>query len=610
MTNYEKNISVIKKYRSDLLEIIEEHEKDLENQLNFKKAINGELYPVILYNQEEWKLSSQYNPSESARIFAEQYEGMEKFSMVFVFGFGDGRSVEAILNRLTESTLIVVYEPSGVIFRQMLERYDFTKILRKRNLILIIEHEGMLQNYLENIINYNNLRMLKMTALPGYDVFFSEQYKHMLEHMIYFMKKTQAYRATIYSFRREFAIHAINTMYDYLWQTDTYQLKKQLTTIDLENIPAIIVAAGPSLNKNVQTLKRAKGKALILVLDAALRAVVKAGVVPDLGMTVDARVPDYFFENVDINRFPFVFEAISKEKLVNEHTGKHFYDEFPCDLFQQAVKKERNYEMEIITSGGSISTSAFSLVKALGFKKIVFVGQDLAFTGGLTYNSALSKGKTEDRKYQESRTLVKVKGYDGAILETDYQMDMYRRWIENEILKLPPDIEVIDATEGGAIIEGAKIQTLKEVIDSCTEEVNFEKLLREVPLEFSDEERKHIIQRIKREPKRLEKVKEYIKEATDVVEQLKKADAGKEIEEEKRLLKEFNKLNKKIQKEPVQDLLFYYNSAVEFNLGDDILSSDLSVEDLCNRAKIWYRGLEESINCLIKDLHEKFIDRL
>lgn len=57
---------------------------------------------------------------------------------------------------------------------------------------------------------------------------------------------------------------------------------------------------------------------------------------------------------------------------------------------------------------------------------------------------------------------MQVKGNDGTMLDTDYQMDMYRKWIENEILKLPEDITVINATEGGAKIEGAKVMTLKK----------------------------------------------------------------------------------------------------------------------------------------------------
>ena len=468
----------------------------------------------------------------------------------------------------------------------------------------------MLQDYLESGISFNNIRMMRLGILPNYDSIYPKECKHMLETMIYFMNKTKIYRNTIYNFRDEFAAHALSNMYDYLWQTDTHYLKECLAEEDLSDVPAIIVAAGPSLNKNVQELKRAKGKALILVVDAALRAVVNAGITPDLGMTVDARVADRFFEGIDISTFPFVFEAISREEIVKRHTGKHFYDEFPCNMFAKAVIEKKGYVLDDILTGGSISTSAFSLVKALGFKKIVFIGQDLAFTGGQSYNSGLKMDEKENEQHQKKRVIVQVKGNDGTMLDTDYQMDMYRKWIENEILKLPEDITVINATEGGAKIEGAKVMTLKEVIDSCTKEIDFEKLLQEVPLAFSEEERQDIINEIKEEPKRLEEVKENIKKATKVAEQLEQASKDGNVEEQKKLLTEFGNFNEEIQKEPVQDLLLYYNSEIEFSIGDDVLSADLTIPDLCNRAKAWYKGYEAAVDRLIADLHEKFIDRL
>ena len=67
----------------------------------------------------------------------------------------------------------------------------------------------------------------------------------------------------------------------------------------------------------------------------------------------------------------------------------------------------------------------------------------------------------ENEQHQKKRVIVQVKGNDGTMLDTDYQMDMYRKWIENEILKLPEDITVINATEGGAKIEGAKSDDIK-----------------------------------------------------------------------------------------------------------------------------------------------------
>ena len=105
-------------------------------------------------------------------------------------------------------------------------------------------------------------------------------------------------------------------------------------------------------------------------------------------------------------------------------------------------------------------------------------------------------------------------------------------------------------------------------------------------------------------------MKENISKAAKVVEDLEKAAKMKDIESQKRLIKEFDNLNKKIQKEPVQDLLLYYNSEIEFTVGDDILSAELTIPDLCKRAKIWYQGYEDAVNQLIKDLNERFINRL
>ncbi len=610
MTIYEKNMQAIREHHVRLHEYLETAQPEQSVEIRYEAAEDEMLYPIVTKGGLEYRLNSKYNPKEASMQYVSQFKKEGSYSVFFLLGFGDGRSIEALAQTLDETMTLIVYEPSVAIFQKTLETFDYTELLKKKNVYLIVESENMLQDYLESGINFNNIRMLRLGILPNYDSIYPKECKHMLETMIYFMNKTKIYRNTIYNFRDEFAAHALSNMYDYLWQTDTHYLKERLAEEDLSDVPAIIVAAGPSLNKNVQELKRAKGKALILVVDAALRAVVNAGITPDLGMTVDARVADRFFEGIDISTFPFVFEAVSREEIVKRHTGKHFYDEFPCNMFAKAVIEKKGYVLDDILTGGSISTSAFSLVKALGFTKIVFIGQDLAFTGGQSYNSGLKMDEKENEQHQKKRVIVQVKGNDGTMLDTDYQMDMYRKWIENEILKLPEDITVINATEGGAKIEGAKVMTLKEVIDSCTKEIDFEKLLQEVPLAFSEEERQDIINEIKEEPKRLEEVKENIKKATKVAEQLEQASKDGNVEEQKKLLTEFGNLNEEIQKEPVQDLLLYYNSEIEFSIGDDVLSADLTIPDLCNRAKAWYKGYESAVDRLIADLHEKFIDRL
>ena len=88
-------------------------------------------------------------------------------------------------------------------------------------------------------------------------------------------------------------------------------MREYFKSKEIQDVPVIIVAAGPSLNKNIDVLKKAEGKALIIVVDAALRAVYAHHVKANLGISLDARVPDRFFEGIDIENLPFVFEPIS-----------------------------------------------------------------------------------------------------------------------------------------------------------------------------------------------------------------------------------------------------------------------------------------------------------
>lgn len=50
-----------------------------------------------------------------------------------------------------------------------------------------------------------------------------------------------------------------------------------------------MVAAGPSLNKNIQVLKKAKNRLFILAVDTAVKPLIKAGIKPDAFITIDAK---------------------------------------------------------------------------------------------------------------------------------------------------------------------------------------------------------------------------------------------------------------------------------------------------------------------------------
>ena len=94
------------------------------------------------------------------------------------------------------------------------------------------------------------------------------------------------------------------------------------------------------------------------------------------------------------------------------------------------------------------------------------MGQDLAFTGGQTHVSGFAECEANER---EDDSLTEVEGMDGTMLRTDIQMAYYKEWFERRIRMLQGEVEVINATEGGARIYGTREMTLADAIAQwCT----------------------------------------------------------------------------------------------------------------------------------------------
>ena len=103
---------------------------------------------------------------------------------------------------------------------------------------------------------------------------------------------------------------------------------------------------------------------------------------------------------------------------------EHFYQKW-----NETLKEELGYPIPSFASGGCVSSEAFVLALYLGFRTIVLIGQDLAFTGGSTHTKEATVGRAlSDEQYKQRRKIVEVEGIDGTMLETDFQMWFYKQW--------------------------------------------------------------------------------------------------------------------------------------------------------------------------------------
>lgn len=220
--------------------------------------------------------------------------------------------------------------------------------------------------------------------------------------------------------------------------------------------PAIIVAAGPSLHKQLPLLKKMQGKALIFCVDTALKVLLTEGIIPDAVTTAE--------------RIPRVYEWFYKDIPLQEKTvfiGLPFVDQRIFDKFQYKVISYRKresicnwvgeiYDAEALMEIGlSCAHVGFSFAHALGCSPIVLIGQDLAYAqdgSGHTSGTSYEEHKEFIKQADEQRAL-KVRGYYGDEVYTDEMWNQFRVWYERSIHLI--DTKVYNCTEGGAYIQGA-----------------------------------------------------------------------------------------------------------------------------------------------------------
>ncbi len=219
-----------------------------------------------------------------------------------------------------------------------------------------------------------------------------------------------------------------------------------------------IIAAGPSLDHNMQELKRVSDGGVILATGTVLRKLLVQGIRPDYVIVTDAGAGTYRqIEGVQECGVPLLFMATAYHKIVQDYQAEKYA------IFQEGFPASEEYAAEhgygMTETGGSVATTAASLGVRLGCSEIVFCGLDLAYTGGKAHAA-----QTDDTRDVTNTAVEWVEDIHGQKVLTARNLNSYRKWIEQYIAK-HPKINFIDATEGGAKIQGAVLQKLTDVVD-------------------------------------------------------------------------------------------------------------------------------------------------
>jgi hypothetical protein len=547
---YKKNMGALKARDEEFYQTVLDYSQTEEIYFPEKvQAKDGTDITSLKVEGKTWYLNSQYRPLQESVTFAEQYRENPDYSVMVFLGLGNGIVARQIQKSKGEHVNFFFYEPSAELFIHTIMHYDISDLLENKRIHIVVEdlNQDKAMSILQKLIKIENYKLSFYDTLPKYRQLFPTAYEWLKEEYCDAVYRIITYLNTEQTFGRSMVINIIQNMKHFL----NCNCRDDFKGVFPVDIPAVVVAAGPSLEKNIQTLKEMKGKAFIVAVDTALQYLVSQGLRPDLATTIDPRKPLHLFEGADVESLYLATDITGNYKAVDLLSGqKIIFSGGDYSYIGEAFKlvdKECNF----LQNGGSVATVAFSLLREWGFHRIVLVGQDLALAKDKVHagNDTVDLHKLECNK-------IPVEGYDGGVVYTSWDYNEYRKWFERQIAEEDCP-EVINATEGGAKIAGAIQMPLREVMDRyCHKTFDFEKAIQEVPVDFTEEDRPKLLDMWNKSLGNLEQLKRRFKEGAHLAERElrllrqgsyskgKMKDLHKRID---RLLEECDRYNTEIQ---------------------------------------------------------------
>jgi len=441
-------------------------------------------------------LHSRHDPVAEAEQWAAAVDIEDNFCFV-VAGFGLGYHLRALFNRLKGDAFIICTETDLRLIATALACVDLSAMLGSKRFILLTgDDKAGLHVRLQP---YGTLMMLgtqfvshspSMRAAPrAHDAI-----NAALGEFVTFMRMSLATlmgnaRITCRNIAMNFISYVTTPPIDIL--RDRFAGR-----------PAVVISAGPSLSRNIDGLAALKGRAVLCAVQTAVRPLMARGIVPDFITSLDFHeMSRKFLESVgDLRDSHLVAEPKATWHVIDDYPG-------PVSLLDnhwaRLVLGDRLAARGGLTAGATVSHLAFYLAVYMGCDPIIFVGQDLAFTGHVFYTpgveihhawrSELNRFNTIEQKEWEriarNRPILRrVVGAEGGELYSDELLFTYLEQFEKDIASVGRT--VINATEGGARIRGTQSMTLREASDRfCSSPIDPERFAYRKTVSWRDPSR-------------------------------------------------------------------------------------------------------------------------
>jgi len=424
--------------------------------------------PTLFVHRESgsYYLHSRYDPRREAQTVIDNIDA-SGYDHVIFYGLGLGYHLQAFLEKHPQISFSI-YEPVPEIFKAYLSHFDLRDLPQRRLHEIAVETSPQdAQAFLQRIVAQIQNKIL-FVDLPSYRNAFPEKHNVFLKQFQETVSNRRTNLATDVAFEKRWIV---NSLLNFKAVLNTPNILVERAG-HFKNQPAILVAAGPSLDYELENLKHIKenGQAYIFTVGSAVNSLLSAGIRPDAQCTYDPGADNQgmVFARITkegINDIPLIFGSSVGYEVLQNYPGQNKLHMITSQdtISSYLLKLDNENQLDGVMDAPTIAIVTLQLLYKLGFNPIILVGQNLAYADNNYYAGGIEYGD----KFRLTQTdgLICVKDVEGKEVYTSLVFDRMRANMEQFIQHMT-DVNIINTTRGGAAIKGTTYHTLDELMTS------------------------------------------------------------------------------------------------------------------------------------------------
>ena len=418
----------------------------------------------------EIHVHSRYRPREEAERLVAQL-GDASSPTFFVSGLGLGYHVQEF-ERQHDRPVLIVAEDDLALLKATLALHDLSGPIREGRLIFLTDTDNNVLHRKLSACNADLMLGLQLVVLPHTGRYHAAFHARMRRLLTDFVAFARMQLLTLFKTARITFKNIAFNLGSYLEHPGIDVLRDRA-----RGFPAVIVAAGPSLARNIDQLAALRQRAVIIAVQTVLKLLQALGITPHFVTSLDFHeISAEFFRGLDdLRDCILVAEPKATWHVLDRFGGrKHVLHHRFHDLLLQEHAPPRG----TLKPGTTVAHLAFYLAQHLGCDPIIFVGQDLAFSEGMFYmpgspieriwQPELNRFQTIEMKQWErivrNRPILRqVRDICGRATYADEMLFTYAEQFKNDFAAAPQ--RIIQATEGGVPLPGAQTMTLRQAAE-------------------------------------------------------------------------------------------------------------------------------------------------